>query len=162
MKISILLFVMGLLSVSCNGQKSDTINTGIQDNKNKVVTQPKGTWKVDKAFDKEGNLIKYDSIYSWTSRGDLNTLSHVEKDSILRSLKSRLFTAFSDFENDGFDAVFSEDSLFSKQYFTDDFFGSEFGQDYMDIEKITQKMFARQKRFLEKYQSEFIKPEDEN
>jgi hypothetical protein len=32
----------------------------------------------------------------------------------------------------------------------------------MDIDKIRQQMIERQKKFLEKYQSEFIKSEDEN
>ena len=47
-------------------------------------------------------------------------------------------------------------------FFNDDFFGSNFGNDFMDIDKLRQQMIARQKKFLEKYQSEFIKPEDEN
>ncbi|QCE42284.1 hypothetical protein [Psychroserpens sp. NJDZ02] len=162
MKKGILLFMIGLLSVSCSGQQNDTKTSEVKDSENKKSTQPKGTWKVDKAFDENGNLTRYDSIYSWSSSHNLDTLSNVEKDSVLQAFKSRFFTAFSDFENEGFDPVFSEDSLFYKHYFNDDFFGSTFGQDYMDIEKIKAQMFARQKQFLEKYQSEFIKPEDEN
>tara|TARA_R110000868_G_scaffold407465_2_gene688958 strand:+ start:6026 stop:6514 length:489 start_codon:yes stop_codon:yes gene_type:complete len=162
MKKYILLFMIGLLSVSCNGQKNDTKNTETKENEGNIVEQPKGSWKVDKEFDDNGNLIRYDSIYSWSSNGKLDNLSTVDKDSLLQSFKSRFFTNFSDFENNGFDDVFSKDSLFSKHYFNDDFFGSDFGKDYMDIDKITQQMIARQKKFLEKYQSEFIKPEDEN
>lgn len=80
----------------------------------------------------------------------------------MKSLNSRFFTNYSQFENEGFEAVFSQDSLFSKHFFNDDFFGSDFGKDFMDIDKIRQKMIERQKKFLEKYQSEFLKPEDEN
>ena len=65
---------------------------------------------------------------------------------MLQSFKSRFFTNFSDFENNEFDDVFSKDSLFSKHYFNDDFFGSNFGKDYMDIDKITRQMIARQKK----------------
>lgn len=154
--------MIGLLSVSCNGQKNDTEKTEITESEGKIVEQPKGSWKVDKEFDDDGNLIRYDSIYSWSSNGKLDNLSTVDKDSLLQSFKLRFFKNFSDFENNGFDDVFSKDSLFSKHYFNDDFFGSDFGKDYMDIDKITQQMIARQKKFLEKYQSEFIKPEDEN
>lgn len=42
------------------------------------------------------------------------------------------------------------------------FFDSNFGNDFMDIDELTQQMITRQRKFLEKYQSEFIKPEDEN
>ncbi len=162
MKKYVLLFMIGLLSVSCNGQKNDTKSAETNEIKGNVVEQPKGSWRVDKEFDDNGNLIRYDSIYSWSSNGNLENFSNVDKDSLLQSFKSRFFTNFSGFENQGFEDVFSKDSLFSKRFFNDDFFKSDFGKDYMDIDKITQQMIARQKKFLEKYKLEFVKPEDEN
>ncbi|WP_417237697.1 hypothetical protein [Bizionia sp.] len=161
MKKYILLFMVGLLSISCNGQKNEQ-KTEIKESDGKLVEQPKGTWKVDKEFDENGNLIRYDSIYSWSSNGKFDNLSVSDKDSLMQSFKSRFFTNYSGFENEGFEAIFSQDSLFSKRFFNDDFFGSNFGNDFMDIDKLRQQMMARQKKFLEKYQSEFIKPEDEN
>jgi len=162
MKKYVLLFMIGLLSVSCNGQKNDTKSAETKEIEGKIVEQPKGSWRVDKEFDDNGNLIRYDSIYSWSSNGNLENLSNVDKDSLLQSFKSRFFTDFSGFENQGFEDIFSKDSLFSKRFFNDDFFKSDFGKDYMDIDKITQQMIARQKKFLEKYKLEFVKPEDEN
>ena len=29
-----------------------------------LIAQPKGSWKVDREFDENGNLIRYDSIYT--------------------------------------------------------------------------------------------------
>jgi hypothetical protein len=159
MKKYVLLFMVGLLSISCNGQKNEQkIETKESDEK--LVEQPNGTWKVDKEFDENGNLIRYDSIYSWSSESKFDNLTSTNRDSLMQSFKSRFFTNFSGFENQGFEDVFSQDSLFSKRFFNDDFFGSNFGNDFMDIEKLRQQMLARQKKFLEKYQSEFIKPED--
>ncbi|MDO5988458.1 hypothetical protein Q4Q39_13680 [Flavivirga amylovorans] len=162
MKKCILLLLTVLLSVSCNGQKSETKKEEPKNSKNNIVEEPKGAWKVDKEFDENGNLIRYDSIYSWSSDSKLNNLSSIDRDSLMQSYKSRFFSSFSKFENQGFEDVFSQDSLFSKRFFNDDFFGSSFGKDFMDIDKIRQQMIARQKKFLEKYQSEFIKPEEEN
>ena len=153
--------MVGLLSISCNGQKNEQ-KTETKESDGKLVEQPKGTWKVDKEFDENGNLIRYDSIYSWSSNGKFDNLSMSDKDSLIQSFKSRFFKNYSGFENEGFEKVFSQDSLFSKRFFNDDFFGSDFGNDFMDIDKLRQQMIARQKEFLEKYQSEFIKPEDEN
>lgn len=150
MKKYFLLLTLALLSISCNGQE------------NKIVEKPKGSWKVDKEFDENGNLIRYDSIYSWSSNNKFDNLSSMAKDSFMQSFKSNFFTNFSEFENKGFENIFSQDSLFSKHFFNDNFFGSPFGKDFMDIDKIQQRMFARQKKFLEKYQSEFMKPKDEN
>ena len=162
MKRYFLLLMIGMFSISCNGQNKDSEKTELKEHEKTITEQPKGSWKVNKEFDDNGNLIRYDSIYSWSSNGKFDDLSTLEKDSLLKSFKSRFFTNFSDFENNGFDDVFSKDSLFSKRFFNDDFFESDFGKEFMDIDKITQQMIARQKKFLEKYQSEFIKPEDEN
>ena len=160
MKKYILLLMMGLLSVSCNSQNNYLKKIETKESDEKIVKEPKGTWKVDKEFDENGNLIRYDSVYSWSSNDKYNNLSLSERDSLMQSYKSRFFTNFSGFENQGFEDVFSKDSLFSKHFFNDDFFGSDFGSYFMDIDKIRQQMIARQKKNLEKYQSEFIKPED--
>ncbi|MFC7358306.1 hypothetical protein ACFQO1_11450 [Jejudonia soesokkakensis] len=161
MKNYILLFIIGLLNFSCNSQNNE-LKAKSNEIDEKIIEEPKGTWKVDKEFDENGNLIRYDSIYSWSSNDTYDTLSLLERDSLMQSFKSRFFTNFSQFENQGFEDVFSKDSLFSKNFFNDDFFGSDFGSDFMDLDKIRQQMIERQKKFLEKYQSEFIKPEDEN
>lgn len=162
MKKYILLLVMALLGVSCSGQESKAKKEEIKQSEKNIVEIPEGTWKVDKEFDENGNLIRYDSIYSWSSGNKFNNLSSLERDSLIESFESTFFTNFSQFQNQGFENIFSKDSLFSKHFFNDDFFKSDFGSDFMDIDKIRRQMIARQKKFLEKYQSEFIKPEDEN
>ncbi|WP_218598328.1 hypothetical protein [Polaribacter sp. NJDZ03] len=162
MKKYILIFMVSLLSIGCKGQENKTKKVEKGAHKTDVVEAPKGTWKVDKEFDKNGNLIRYDSLYSWSSKDEFDNLSLSDKDSLMQSFKSRFFSNYSGFENQGFDHVFSQDSLFSKHFFNDNFFGSNFGKDFMDIDKIRQKMIVKQKKFLEKYQSEFIEKKDEN
>jgi len=162
MKKYVLLFMVGLLSVSCKGQENETKKFEKENNKTNIVDEPKGTWKVDKEFDENGNLIRYDSIYSWSSNNKFDNLSLSDRDSLMQTFKSRFFSNYSGFENQGFEDIFSQDSLFSERFFNDGFFGSDFGKDFMAIDKIRQQMIERQKKFLEKYQSKFIKPEDEN
>ena len=162
MKKYMLLIMIGFLSVSCNGQNNASKLAEAKENENNVVKPPKGSWKVDKEFDEDGNLIKYDSIYSWSSTKNFDNLSSVNRDSLVQSFKSRFFKNYSGFKNEGFSSIFSKDSLFSNHSFNDDFFGSDFGKDFMDIDKIHQEMLDRQKKFLEKYQSEFKNSEDEN
>ncbi|MDO6598168.1 hypothetical protein Q4512_14690 [Oceanihabitans sp. 2_MG-2023] len=162
MKKYILLLMIIFLCFSCSGQDNEANKIESQKSEKSIVEVPKGSWKVDKEFDENGNLIQYDSIYSWSSNDKFNTLSNFSRDSLMQSFKSRFFSDFSKFKNEGFEDVFSQDSLFSKRFFNDDFFGSSFGKDFMDIDKIREQMLERQKIFLEKYQSEFIKTEDEN
>ena len=162
MKKYILFIKVALLSVGCSGQNNEAKKELAKEKQDSIAEQPKGSWKVDKEFDENGNLIRYDSIYSWSSNNKFNDLSLMDKDSLLKSFESKFFSGLSHFENQGFEDIFSKDSLFSKHFFNDDFFGSDFGKDFMNIDKIRQQMIERQKKFLEKYQSEFIKPQEEN
>ncbi|MEO9893020.1 hypothetical protein [Aurantibacter sp.] len=161
MKKYILFLIIASLSVSCNGQESETTKAETNDNQSNP-TEPKGTWKVDKEFDELGNLIRYDSIYSWSSDNEYENLSSIDRDSLMRSFESRFYTNFSRFEDEGFEDIFSQDSLFSERFFNQDFFGSNFGKDFMDLDNIREQMIARQKKFLNKYQSEFFTPEEDN
>ena len=72
MKKYVLLFMIGMLSVSCNSQNKDLKN---KESEEKSIKEPKGSWKVDKEFDENGNLIRYDSIYSWSSDDKYDNLS---------------------------------------------------------------------------------------
>lgn len=162
MKKYMLVLAAVLISLSCTGQNKKEREVQKIEKEKLEMNQPKGSWTVEKEFDEHGNLIRYDSIYSWSSSNDLSNLSAVDRDSLLQKFKSRFFTSFSDFENQSFDNFFSNDSLFSQRFFNDDFFESSFGRDFMDIDKIRQEMIEKQKEFLNKYQSEFMKPEAEN
>lgn len=162
MKTHVLFFLSILMCVSCNGQKNEKSKTEIAKKGDTLVTQPKGVWRVDKEFDENGNLIRYDSIYSWSSQANIDKMDLMNKDSLLQSFKSKFFTDFSVFEDEGFEDIFAKDSLFSDRYFNKKFFESEFGKDFMDIDKLRQQMLERQREFLEKYQSEFNKPKIKN
>jgi hypothetical protein len=111
MKKFFMLFTIGLLSLSCKGQENETKKNKKEENSTNLVEKPKGTWQVDKEFDENGNLIRYDSIYSWSSNGQYDNLSSFDRASLLQSIKSRFYKNFSRFENEGFEAVFSQDYL---------------------------------------------------
>ncbi|MGB5820835.1 MAG: hypothetical protein WBG90_15220 [Saonia sp.] len=99
-------------------------------------------------------MIRYDSIYSWSSGDDLDELATFDRDSTLKSMQSRFYRNFSqfDFDKEGFGDLFAEDSLFTKQFFNNDFFENDFGKDFMDIDKMHERMESMQKQFLERYQ----------
>lgn len=159
MRTYILLCLLALQGFNCNGQKDDTKRLELKNSESVQSEQPQGSWKVNKEFDEHGNLIRYDSMYSWSSHNDLKNFSSMEKDSLLQSFKSRFFSNFSEFQDEGFEAFFSQDSLFSQWFFNDDFFESNFGSDFMDRDSIAQNMLARQRQFLKKHQSQFIRSE---
>ena len=162
MKNYLLFLMVALVSLGCKGQENESQKNTKDTNKTNIIEKPKGNWKVDKEFDENGNLIRYDSVYSWSSNHKFDNFSLSDKDSLMQSFKSRFFSNYGGFKHQGFESLFSKDSLCSKQFFNDDFFGSNFGKDFIDLDNLRQRMIERQQKFLEKYQSEFMKPKDEN
>ncbi|MFD2563041.1 hypothetical protein [Aquimarina rubra] len=148
------------LSISCNSQEKN--QEKLEADKKIEEEIPKGSWEVNKEFDEAGNLIRYDSIYSWSSGNDLKDLALKDRDSVLKSLKSRFYSSFSgfDFENPEFENLFQEDSLFTNQFFKDDFFSNDFGKDFMDLDNMRERMEAIQKQFLERYRLEINTPKE--
>lgn len=143
--------------VGCQGQEKKEIE---REEKTELEEQPKGSWKVNREFDEAGNLIRYDSVYSWSSTDDMEDLMNMDRDSMFQSFRSRFSRSFSGMEDAMSESPFAQDSLFMKRFFADDFFQSEFGQDFMDLDSIHRRMEAMQKRFLEHYNSEFEKTKE--
>tara|TARA_R100001369_G_scaffold86689_4_gene121399 strand:- start:4621 stop:5121 length:501 start_codon:yes stop_codon:yes gene_type:complete len=161
MKKIAILSIVAILNISCNAQENKK-EANLQKDSIAQVEPPKGTWKVDKEFDENGNLIRYDSIYSWSSTDNLDELAQRNPDSLLQSFRSKFYRNFSHIDNQRFGELFSDDSLFTKRFFDNDFFDSDFGEDFMDIDRIRKRMETMQQRFLERYQSEFEKLENES
>ncbi|SHE57715.1 hypothetical protein SAMN03080594_101675 [Arenibacter palladensis] len=161
MKKIAILSMVAILNLSCNAQENKK-EANLQKDSIAQVEPPKGTWKVDKEFDENGNLIRYDSIYSWSSTDNLDELAQRNPDSLLQSFRSKFYRNFSHIDNQRFGDLFSDDSPFTKRFFDDDFFDSDFGEDFMDIDRIQKRMETMQQRFLERYQSEFEKLENES
>ncbi len=163
MKKIAILSMAAILNLGCNAQENKK-EENFQKDKDRIAHRkpPKGTWKVDKEFDEDGNLIRYDSIYSWSSTDDLDELAQKNPDSLLQSFRSRFYRNFSGIDDQRFGDLFADDSLFTKRFFDDDFFDSKFGEDFMDIDRIRKRMETMQQKFLERYRSEFEKPENDD
>lgn len=162
MKKIALLSIAAILNLGCNAQENKIEKNLQKDNDSitQIAEPPEGTWKVDKEFDEDGNLIRYDSIYSWSST-DVNELAQKNPDSLLKSFRSKFYRNFSKFDDQRFEDLFADDSLFAHRLFDDDFFNSQLGEDFMDIDRIRERMETMQQQFLERYRSEFDNPESE-
>jgi len=162
MKKYMILLLVAYVITACNGQEADNKTEKKIENEEVAVEAPKGSWKVNKEFDEAGNLIRFDSVYSWSSGNNLNELADLDRDSTLKSMQSKFYRNFSqfDFDKEGFGDLFAEDSLFTKRFFNNDFFENDFGKDFMDIDKMHERMEHMQKQFLDRYQP-LIRPEIE-
>ncbi|QDO95421.1 hypothetical protein FNB79_16075 [Formosa sediminum] len=151
MKKHFLIAWIALLSISCNAQD--------QTPKATTENSPKGTWKVDKEFDEQGNLIKYDSIYSWSSHNSHTNLTAKDADSIMQAFKSKFFANHSGISPEYLDNMFAQDSIFNFSFFKDDLFADPFKDDFVNMEELRKQMIARHQSFLQQQQPALIKPE---
>ncbi|TDQ30920.1 hypothetical protein CLV82_1617 [Zeaxanthinibacter enoshimensis] len=145
-RLIILLFIM-LLSSSCNGQEARE--------KHDSAKAPEGSWKVNKEYDEAGNLIRYDSIYSWSSMSGFRNDKMMDPDSLMASIKSRFaenFPGLGDMYS-GFDHFSPGDSIWTP-FPGNDFFQGPMGKQFMDMEQIRERMQMMQRQLLERYQQE--------
>jgi len=126
-RIGIIAIALSIALASCNGQvkkgdKGNMVDPG----------KPETSIKVNKHYDKNGNLINYDSTYSYY-------YSNVEKDStlknnILKDFKSRFNQKYFFSKDPFFNDFFFQDSLLKYDFYRKDFFMNRFRNNvrYMD------------------------------
>jgi len=136
-----------LLFTGCKGQEKENQET----EKKEIVEQPKGEWKVNREYDEAGNLIKYDSIYSYSYSNIDGDSLHVNLDSIMDSFKG-YFGEHRPFNwNDGFSFFPEADSLFMEDFFSDDYFSDRWQRHPMDMEQLMKGMDSVRNAFLKRY-----------
>lgn len=146
-RICILCIAVILILSGCNAQEKQNKKDKLNFEKN----APKEDIKVNKEYDKDGNLIKYDSTYTYF-------YSNIEKNPILED------SIFSDFREifdknfpfsykPYFHDLFFEDSLMRYDFYKKDFFSERFRQNMERTEKIFQEMDSIKNHFFnEKFQ----------
>lgn len=126
-RTGIIAFALSFLITGCNGQTKQEIENTKTDS-----IKPKTDIRVNKEYDDNGNLIKYDSSYSYY-------YSNIENDSLV---SDSIFTDFRNFFNKRysfsnepfFHNYFFEDSLLHYDFYKQDFFSNRFrkNMEYMD------------------------------
>jgi hypothetical protein len=141
--------------ISCNAQPDKKDATAMDQNQNEreLRNTPKGNWKVTKEVDENGNIIKYDSIYSYsfsTHNGD--TVAIKDVDSLIQSSRS--------FSKDrlplGWDAnfmnsLFFDDTLMQENFFNDDFFQNRSTMPYSEMRERLKYMDSLHSLFFDKH-----------
>ncbi|WP_411767806.1 hypothetical protein [Winogradskyella sp. A3E31] len=154
-KVMLFLFV-AILATSCNAQNSKDKSSKIEIEKNSL-NEPKGSWKVNKEVDKNGNIIRYDSIYTWSSSRDLKS---IDADSIFNKMQNR----FSMFQSPRMYGFTEHDSImkqfFSDDFFKDNFFSSGSPSTFPNMDDMIKRMEAMREQFFNDNHRYIIPPEE--
>lgn len=140
--IWILFFAATITFSSCNGQD-------IQNKKHKlndVQNTPKANVKVNKEYDKNGNLVKYDSTYTYFYTNIVN--DSLAKDSIFNNFKNMIESKYSFSHKPFFNDLFFEDSLMKYDFYKEDFFSERFKRNMEQAEEIFKEMDSIKNRFF--------------
>jgi hypothetical protein len=132
-----------LLFINCNGQSE-----GNRNNHQAKQNLPATNYKVNREYDKNGNIIRYDSTYSYY-------YSNVQNDSVLRD---SIFDVFKNqfnkqffFSNDPFfDDFFFQDSVMNFDFYKKDFFSNHFQNNRNDFDKYFNAMDSIKNEFFNK------------
>lgn len=167
--MKVIAFILALtLSLSgCNAQDEqkdptarDRSSAEIQKNPG---FEPKGSWTVNKELDENGNLIRYDSTYtySYSSRnGDTMKIRNV--DSVIRSFQNYFEDRFPKEWDQSFMNPYWTDPNLLDDFFKDDYFHSRWKDDFFDMEKKFLQMDSLRNKFSQDLHPEFYDSQNEN
>ena len=118
------------------------------------IDKPKISWKVDKKYDEEGNVIGYDSIYSFSYDNLGNLPKQMNLDSIMNSMKFFSHGNLSSFfEDHDLGRFFDKDSMMNGNQFFDDFFDRQRTNNFSDMRQLFQQMDSLQNMMMEKHRN---------
>ena len=138
--------VLLLLICSCSSEK---IN-GQQEIKDSLTTnEPQTKIIVNKEYDENGNLIKFDSTYSYY-------YSNIENDSTFGDSSYSLFqedffNSFPSIQKPFLNDMFFEDSLLTYDFYKDDFFSNRFRFNRQRFDKLFEEMDSLKNKFYKNH-----------
>lgn len=161
----ILALVIVLMLLGCNQKEKENLTQQVESNekvKDKMVVKPKEKWDVRKEYDEFGNLIKYDSIYSWAYSNIEGDSLHVNLDSIMDSFR-RYFGDRSPFKlKEEFFYFPKNDSLFKYEFFKDDYFFSNWQKQHSELEDMIKRMDSSRNAFLKRFHPGLLESKQKN
>jgi hypothetical protein len=160
MKRILFLLIIPFLLTGCSdaqtageAKKKDRNTTAAQEN-----VRPKVDIKVNKVYDDNGNLIRYDSTYVWSYSNVEGDSVTVVPDSIMYEFKPFIHRQFPDFEMPEFNDFLFTDSAFYHDFFTPDYFYDRWRKSMMETDRIFREMDSLKNLFFQRSYPGLQKP----
>ncbi len=141
-KIWLLSLTALLAMVSCNGQNKNNTNSESKNDANSPITEI----KVNKEYDEEGNLVRFDSTYS-SYYSNIKT-DDFARDSIFDNFRKQFHSLYPFSSKPFFDELFFEDSLLQYDFYRHDFFSERFRQNTRRMDRLFMEMDSVKNQFF--------------
>ncbi|MCE4566844.1 hypothetical protein INQ51_21155 [Maribellus sp. CM-23] len=148
MKTLVVSMVVALFTLGCQAQ--DQSGKGIENlaGKKDTKNKPEEHWTVNKEVDENGNVIAYDSTYTWSYTNSEGDSVQVDADSLMQSFKSFFNEKMPSVWGEGLMNPMFSDSLLCRDFFSDNYFHDRFGKDFFDVDKMFQQMDSLRESFF--------------
>ena len=144
-KLFIFLFCLG--SLACNGQKGNPKKDYITSHSDTTLSKPRVDIKVNKKYDARGNLISFDSTYSYFYLSPQGKRS-MNNDSLFQRFKLFNQEYFNKMQ-EKFNNTFLNDSLFKYDFFNPDYFRKRF--------ELNMKRFDQEFKTMDSLKNNYLK-----
>ncbi len=151
MRHIVMVALVAALATSCQAQDKQNGNITAQNSGTSAQQQPKGRWKVNKETDENGNLIKYDSIYTYSSSGNYGQLKTEDMDSIVNAMQAQ-FSA----QMGNMPSIMGQSDLI-RQFFNNGPFGNDSTQ-VSDFDDMRKQIEAIEQQFMQQARPQPIIP----
>lgn len=142
-----------------NGQpitekKQDTLQDSNTEN------TPKVNINVNKEYDEEGNLIGFDSTYSYSYSNVGDDSLNLDIDSLFNGFSPSFFRHSPGIWSRHFDDLFFNDSLLHNNFFNDDYFFNRFERNLLEPDDVFRRMDSLKNKYFKGVYPDTM--EDEN
>ncbi|MEE4198100.1 MAG: hypothetical protein V2I54_10680 [Bacteroidales bacterium] len=149
------IFIVSIVGFSINTKNNEPVQNEVlpedtlEDTlKDTLKTNPQIDIQVKKEYDDQGNIIRYDSSYSYIYTYPDGNQKKINTDSIFQSFQPYFFDRSFDIMQDPFKRLFESDSSYERHFFDQDYFMQQFEKDHLLIEKMIKQMDSLRNQFL--------------
>lgn len=146
-----LLLLLPMIAISgCNGQtkKDQSLLKEGELITDDSLNKPQVKVNVNKQYDDKGNVIRFDSTYSYFYSFPSGKSMNLDNDSVYSHFRSYFHKTYPDFLNPQFDNIFYNDSLFKYDFFNNDYFLKRF--------ELNRKMFDNMYKQMDSLKWDFL------
>jgi hypothetical protein len=145
----IALIIASMIAFGCNQLSNDSVAQVAKKAAADSTSKPQTSVKVNKKYDDKGNLIRYDSSYSYHYVGPMGLSKSIETDTLFRHFKSYYLSNYDTMLNNSYGNIFFSDSLFKYDFMQPDYFSKRFELNRKRFEQMAHDMDSIKIRYLE-------------
>ena len=148
-----ILLVLAVLMFNCKGQTTKESTDHKQVTKTSdSKSNPEVKVKVNKTYDDKGNIVRYDSVYSYVYKYPNGNVKEFNADSVINEFRRNISENFStQIDREFYNRIFPNDSLLSRDFNNNDFFVQQFRNESAQLERMMSELDSMKNVFLKDY-----------